>query len=548
MVISTDAFIRIFFLLLYVSVGVISYRLLLPRLSLTSKRLAIGMLLAQFFVIVVSLEIRPTSDFDRWLWDLSKEWNIPATLASTQLAVVAGVALLAGWLDRTRPAWRRIYLIAIGLVFLFLAWDEFTRIHETIQNWGRYYAAFGAIVVVATGIVALRSPRRGWLWHLCLVTGLAMAAFGAVVLDQFLNQQFCGVGIFQLSRCVGDTPFEEPLEFAGIWLALLAMLGHFSDSAPQLKPKVQRILYGLPPLWILVVFLNHPIHSLKIPDWARPASVQFESGTQIYGYKVDDVVLHSSAVIHLLGGAIASETGYSIHLIDQVSGDSTASRNEYLNRKDKVSDLSHDYRPIYRQTVELGIPRQAPANRALWIVLTLWREREGEFVRQKVLSSDHRLLDETQVVLGELVLPADSTASSTAPLAEFDKGFILEAMELPDRARAGETLSIPFAWRSDVDGQEDHVQFLHLGHEETGDWWVYDQLPLGDRLPTRLWYSGLADSEVWQAPLPADLAPGRYEVFTGLYRTRDQERIPASDADGERWLDGRVSLGMIVIG
>ena len=92
------------------------------------------------------------------------------------------------------------------------------------------------------------------------------------------------------------------------------------------------------------------------------------------------------------------------------------------------------------------------------------------------------------------------------------------------------------------------MQFLHLGHEETGDWWVYDQQPLGDRLPTRLWYSGLADSEVWQAPLPADLAPGRYEVFTGLYRTRDQERIPASDADGERWLDGRVPLGMIVIG
>ena len=58
MVISTDAFIRIFFLLLYVSVGVISYRLLLPRLSLTSNRLAIGMLLAQVLVILVALEIR----------------------------------------------------------------------------------------------------------------------------------------------------------------------------------------------------------------------------------------------------------------------------------------------------------------------------------------------------------------------------------------------------------------------------------------------------------------------------------------------------------
>ena len=59
--------------------------------------------------------------------------------------------------------------------------------------------------------------------------------------------------------------------------------------------------------------------------------------------------------------------------------------------------------------------------------------------------------------------------------------------------------------------------------------------------------AGLADSEVWQAPLPADLAPGRYEVFTGLYRTRDQERIPANDLDGLAWVDGRVSLGSLIV-
>ncbi len=547
MVISTEALIRAFVLLLYAPVGLISYRLLLPRLSLTAKRLAIGMLLAQIFVIVVSLEIRPTADFDRWLWDLSKEWNIPATLASTQLALVAGVALVTAWLDRARPAWRRLYLVAIGLLFLFMAWDELTRIHESIQDWGRYYAAFGAVVVAATGIVALRSPRHALKWHVCLLTGLAMAAFGAIALDQFLNLKFCGVGIFQLSRCVGDTPFEEPLEFVGIWLALLATLGHFSDAAPPLQPNVQRILYALPPLWILMIVLIHPIHSVNIPNWARPASVQFESGTEIYGYQLDNGGLHSSVVIHLLGGAIDSETGYSIHLIDQVSGDSTASRNEYLNRKDKVSDLSHDYRPIYRQSVEVEIPPQAPVNRALWIVLTHWREEGGEFDRQKILESDHRLLDDKQVVLGELVLRDDSAASSTVPLAVFDNGFALETVDLPERAQAGETLTIAIAWHSDKDSEEDYTQFLHFIHEESGVHWGHDQFPLGARLPTRLWYSGLADVEVWQVRLPSDLAPGRYHVFTGLYRRRDLERVPAKDADGQRWLDGRVSLGSLIV-
>ena len=149
------------------------------------------------------------------------------------------------------------------------------------------------------------------------------------------------------------------------------------------------------------------------------------------------------------------------------------------------------------------------------------------------------------------------------PLAQFDNGFTLNAVDLPDRAQVGETLTLNFAWRSDADGQEDHIQFLHLGHVslpieggsveggaksvESGAWFVYDHQPLGPRLPTRLWYSGLADSETWQVPLPADLAPGQYSVFTGLYRARDKERVPASTSDGEHWLDARVRLGTLII-
>ena len=148
--------------------------------------------------------------------------------------------------------------------------------------------------------------------------------------------------------------------------------------------------------------------------------------------------------------------------------------------------------------MEVEIPPQAPTNRALWIVLTLWREQDGGFTRQKVLSSDLQLLDPMQVVLGELVLPAVSVDTSTTGLATFDNGFVLDAFEMPKRARAGETLRLPFAWRSDTNGEEDRVQFLHFVHEESGIQWGHDQQPLGARLPTRLWYRGLADVEVWE--------------------------------------------------
>ena len=101
---------------------------------------------------------------------------------------------------------------------------------------------------------------------------------------------------------------------------------------------------------------------------------------------------------------------------------------------------------------------------------------------------------------------------------------------------------------SDKANREEYVQFLHFRHEENGAWWVYDQQPLGARLPTRLWYEGLVDSTLWEIPLPVDLALGRYSVVTGLYRTRDLERLPVSaSADGTPFLDARVPLDMLTI-
>ncbi|MCY3979347.1 MAG: hypothetical protein OXG23_14715 [Chloroflexi bacterium] len=88
---------------------------------------------------------------------------------------------------------------------------------------------------------------------------------------------------------------------------------------------------------------------------------------------------------------------------------------------------------------------------------------------------------------------------------------------------------------------------MHFIHDELGGQWGYDQQPLGARLPTRLWYSGLADTEIWQVPIPTDLAPGTYKVYTGLYRASDLERLPARDAAGKLFADARIPLGSIII-
>ena len=547
-VISSDALIRIFVLLLYVPVGLASYRLLIPRLSPTGKRLATVMLAAQALVIVVTLESRPTAAFDRWLWDFHEEWNVPATLASAQLATVGGVALLIAWLARSRPIWQRLYFVGTGLVFLFLGLDEYLALHEFIQDWEIRYIALGAAVVAATLAVAWRSPRRERIWHLCLLFGLAVSVVGAMIFNAI--PVTCGDLFFlPVDGCLQFFVQEETLELIGIWLVLIAMLGHFTKAAAAPSATCRRLLYALPALWVLLLLLNSLIPRLELRLAAEPARAQFESGVTLHGYHLtrgDEAfflrVYASGRQADYLG------IGYSVHLVDQLTGESLARDDEWADHQHSFWLFGPDYQPFYRQALTLELPAQPPVNRALSLVLAIWRRQGGEYRRQATRNSDLRQHSDTQIVLDEVVIRADASAASADPIARFDNGFTLDTATLPESARAGETLSIAFTWRSDVQGSEDHVQFLHLGHVESGEWWVYDQQPLGARLPTRLWYSGLADSETWQVPLPDDLAPGRYEVLTGLYRVSDKERVPVTDVDGRPWLDNRVALGSLKVG
>ena len=549
LVVSADALIRIIVLLLYTPVCLLSYWKLIPRLSTSSKRLASVMLVAQMMVIVLSLEIQPANDYETWIFHLDKEWNIPTALASTQLGVVGSVALLTAWLARQRSVWQRLYLVGIALVFFYLARDEYYRIHDYIRNWEIYYAAFGAVVAAATTVLAARSPRRTWIWHTCLLAGLAISAAGSIGIEQLRFREICdSLGFFAKGGCLLYN-IEEALEFLGIWVTLLGMLGQYSGVVQRPNIVVRSIQYMLPVLWLLPLFPSSLIPYLELLFLTQPISITYDADVELKAYHVqhDERTLALQFLATPVSWHSYTGLGYSVHLVDQVSGKSVAGTDENASRR-HAWRYGHKRTLMYKQRMEVEIPPQTTTNRALWVVLSLWRDVGSEFVRQHVISSNHHLLDETQVVLGELVLPRVSASSSSIPVAVFDNGFTLEAVGLPEYAKPGETLTIPFTWRSKIDAEEDYVQFLHFGHEDSDFWWGFDQQPLGPRLPTRLWYSGLADSEIWEVPLPADLTPGRYSVYTGLYRLSDQERLPVSDADGTSFVDARVPLGDIRIG
>ncbi len=535
---------RLFVLAVYLSLGLACYWWLFPRLLPSLRWLAGAMLAAQVLVIALSLELQPNSFFERWHWYLDQERNIPSTLASAQLALIAGVALMTGFLLRPRSAGPLLHLTGMGLLFFFLALDDYINLRAFLVNWQVIYVFLGAALATATLFLAWRARRRRRAWHICLVSGLALIAAGGFVLDSLPNA--CGhVGFLRIGGCLRfKAILDEILEFAGAWLTLVAALGLYSEAVPNARRRTQLAPYAIPALWIGLLAHISPFIPNEIAPPSQPASVQFESAVFLHGHRIEheedglEISLYAAAPWrHHLG------LGYSIHLVDQVSGDSVAGRDaEWCCQRGLPSFV-----PMYEQNMKVIIPAETPVNRAFWVVLTIWRRQEGEFVRQAIVESDHASLSATQLVLAELALPGAASEPAPGSLAAFDNGFRLDAVELPPSARAGAPLNLSFVWRSDAAGEEDLAQFLHFVAEEDGAWWGYDQQPLGARLPTRLWYDGLVDREVWQMTLPEDLAPGAYTVFTGLYSADNMQRVPARDPDGAPFSNARAPIGRLTI-
>ena len=363
------------------------------------------MLAAQVVVIFLAIPQHPSSAFDQWLWDVHEEGNIPATLASAQLALVAGAALITARLARARPGWQRLYLLGIGLVFLFVARDEYLSLHERIDNWERYYIALGALVAAATAYVAFRSARAARVWYLCILSGLAMSAAGAIPLEA--NPLFCSRWDFlPLDGCHWTHHYEESLEFLGIWLVLVGLLGQLSEAAPAPGRPLRAVLLALPPLWILLLLLSSLMPRIELPLLATPAAVQFESNLSLRGYRIDPGA--EGLVLRLYAASRTPDyldQRYSLQLIDQDSGAPVVSWDAPVAGAPEGILLAPDREHIYRQQVALDIPPEVLTERERWLALSVWRDQAGARVSQKILSSDLATIDEERVILEEIVAP-----------------------------------------------------------------------------------------------------------------------------------------------
>ena len=551
--------VRIIVVLLYIAATLIVYRRLMPRLLPAARCLATFMLGAITLALIMALVVHHEDlSSIRGLWHLDRERNLPSTLASTQLALVGVVAALTALYGSAQSSWQRLYWVGIALLFLLLAREELLEERALIlgdAGWAYVYAVVGAVVLAGTARLVVASPRQLRIWPICFALGLVLGAAGAIGLEQLRYPEICSALGFMSDDVCLLYMIEEALELLGIWLVLVAVLGQLSVAAPSPGWGIRLTLLVLPALVVGALLLTFPIlrqrasglrTELEFLYRATPASVAYASDVHLRGYRLD---YDERAVDALLVAMVTdwhdySGLGYSVHLVDQATGQSVSGADAAASRARSFKIGKH---LLYNQRISVDFPPGAGRNRALWVVLTTWREVIDSFSPLRIHASDLQLLDETQIVLGELALPSAVAAAKVETLAVFENGSELGRVALPESARPGQALEIRMHWSAAQDISGDYIQFLHFGHEESGEWWVYDQQPLGGRLPARFWRSGLVESEVWSVSLPDDLAPGQYAVFTGLYHAGNRERVTARDAEDARFADERVPLGSLIV-
>ena len=567
--------------LAYALFRIVFRRWLRPHLPPCAQRIGRLLLAVQVLLLGMhSIMALPITSRSRGIqpfpfWDLDGEWNVPASFSTLQMALVACVAWAIAFTATAQPRLQRLYWLVIGLGFFALAFDEHLLLHERSVNLRRLYVYGGILLALATVVVLFHAgslTKRYFL--ICVPFGLGLGAAGAFSLER---AYLCFDGFsFAPIICAPFFPLEETLENLGVLIVLLGVLGYAAVVIPTRR--VQRARRrALSFLFVLIVALwladqakptiyqtlfpkkNEILHQLRTR--AQPVVVDYdEVAIALRGYiappPLNDIIftlISMEAVFPVIlylhtTQPLEENWGVSSQLLDQETQEEVAIYNMWSDVVNKQYE-SWFVEETFRQKLSLEIPADASLNRALWLVLTLWRQDGSEYSPLTITASDQRLLSDTQVVLGEYVFPAaeQGVLPDDALDYRFGNNFALRGAEIPAKARAGETLAIPFTWQADSEGREDWVQFLHFVHEESGVLWNHDQQPLGARLPTRLWYEGLRDTEAWQINLPEDLASGRYAVYTGLYRLSDLARLPVSDADGMPLPDARVPLGSITI-
>lgn len=142
--------------------------------------------------------------------------------------------------------------------------------------------------------------------------------------------------------------------------------------------------------------------------------------------------------------------------------------------------------------------------------------------------------DSEGIQVGEVkIVPAAWPPAGDA-LAQIGAGIGVTAVALrQDHVQPGDVLNIDITWQVQQPPGTDLTTLVHLAAAGQPPLATGDDQPLAGQYPTRVWAATEVIADHYAITIPADLPPGRYPIWIGLYNAATGERQPAT-IDGQR--------------
>ncbi len=115
------------------------------------------------------------------------------------------------------------------------------------------------------------------------------------------------------------------------------------------------------------------------------------------------------------------------------------------------------------------------------------------------------------------------------------------------RPQSGDTLRLTTYWQALQRPQQTYAVFNHLRATDNTVVWQADSWPQAGVYTTDRWLEGEVVAESYTLELPADLAPGSYTLYTGVYDPLSGDRLPAVDREGRRLQNDELPLHEFVV-
>ena len=406
---------------LYLAAAAFCYWRLVPRLTTTAKHIA-GLITISHLVIMIAHFARSdTWQFGAWLFNLNRELNVPSTVTAITGISVAAVLLRTAHLRYALGLGRWPYYLGMALFFLLLTWDEYGRVVifgllpiVGLISYKTVYYIVGGSALAATIYSALTAERGTLIWHMVMIVALLLIGTFVIIVDAMPN--FCGT-IFGawISGCVQKFVIEESAENFALWLALIAALGHLGYPSATSATRIGRLLLLSSLVWFAIVAPTSYIR----PHYGRrntsPANVAYTAGQYLHASYIELLDDKVGVDIFLSPAQLGFDNlGYSVHLIDQETRESIASKSGGVGHNEHFF-LAPGWRPGYRNSANIPLPEDARRNRILWVALSLWSREGGEYAEKTVFTSELALLNDSTVILGEIVIPADPLGPPEQP-------------------------------------------------------------------------------------------------------------------------------------